>query len=83
MSATRTAACIFCGRTAPMRSGTAAVQLNCRACGSYEMTIGAISQLRADSQTKAAVLDEIHRQHAGGVKIPRINDDVLQGLKKP
>lgn len=77
----RTASCLFCERTAPLRSVTAAVQLDCPACGPYEVTVGAIGELRADSRTKAAVRAEIHRQLDNGVERPHIDLEVLKALR--
>ena len=77
----RTAACLFCGRTAPLRSITAAVQLDCSACGPYEITIGAIGQLRGDPHAKAAVRAEIRRQLDTGVERPRVDLEIVKALK--
>jgi hypothetical protein len=81
VSSTRTAACLFCGRTAPLRSITAAVQLDCSDCGSYEVTVGAIGQLRADAHAKAAVIAEIRHQLDTGVERPHIDLEVIKALK--
>lgn len=81
MSTTRTAACLFCGRTSSLRTVTAAVQLDCPACGPYEVTLGVIGQLRADATAKAAVRAEIYRQLHSGVERPHIDLETLQKLK--
>ena len=81
MTSTRTASCLFCGRTAPLRSVTAAVQLDCPECGPYEVTVGVIAALRMDAQAKAAVREEVRRQLDSGVERPHINVDVLSSLK--
>ena len=81
MSSTRTAACLFCGRTAPLRSITAVVQLDCPACGPYEVTVGAVGQLRVDAHAKAAVLAEVRRQLDSGVERPHIDLEILRALK--
>jgi len=81
MSTPRTAACVLCGRTASLRSVTAAIQLDCPDCGLYEMTVGAIGALRADAALKAAVRVEVKRQLDAGVERPTINIEVLQALK--
>jgi len=81
MTTTRTASCPFCGRTAPLRSITAAVQLDCSACGPYEITVGAIGQLRADAQTRAAVRAEIRRQLDSGVERPHVDLEIVKALK--
>lgn len=81
MSTQRTASCALCGRTASLRSITAAVQLDCEECGPYEMTVGAIGALRLDAVTKAAVRVEVRRQLDSGVERPVVNIEVLTALK--
>jgi hypothetical protein len=71
----------FRGRTAPLRSVTAAMQLDCPACGSYEVTVGAIGQLRTDAHAKATVRAEIRRQLDGGVEMPHIDLEIIKALK--
>src|SRR3974377_1503424 len=67
VSTQRTANCIFCRRTSPLKSVTAAVQLACAECGPYEVTVGVIGLLRDDPAAKAAVRAEIrHQLHSGG-----------------
>ena len=81
MTTTRTASCLFCGGTAQLRSVTAAVQLDCLACGPYEVTVGAIGQLRADAHAKAAVRAEIRRQLGSGVERPHIDLEIIKALR--
>lgn len=82
MSSTpRTAACLFCGRTSPLRSITAVVQLDCPACGSYEVTVGAVGHLRDDPPAKAAVRAEIRRQLDCGVERPHVDLEFIKALK--
>ncbi len=81
MSSTRTASCLFCGRTAALKSVTASVQLDCPDCGLYEVTVGAINHLRLDTQAKASVRAEIRRQQDSGVERPQINIEIIQALK--
>ena len=81
MSSARTASCLLCGRTAALKSVTASVQLDCPDCGLYEVTVGAIAQLRLDARMKAAVRAEIRRQLDSGVERPQINVELLQALK--
>ena len=81
MSSARTASCLFCGRTAALKSVTASVKIDCPDCGLYEVTVGAINQLRLDAQMKAAVRAEIRRQLDSGVERPQINVELLQALK--
>ena len=81
MSSTRTATCLFCGRTAPLRSITAAVQLDCPACGPYEVTVGAVGRLRDDPPAKASVRAEIRRQLDVGVERPHIDLEIINALK--
>ncbi len=81
MSSTKSTACLFCGGTATLKSVTAAVQLDCPECGSYEVTVGAIAQLRSDTRARGAVLAEIRRQIASGVERPSINIETLAILK--
>ncbi len=81
MNTDRTASCILCGRTAHLKSVTAAVELDCDECGIYEMTVGAIGALRADPPLRAAVRAEIRRQLDAGVERPSINVEVLRALK--
>jgi len=57
------------------------VQLDCSACGSYEMTVGAIGRLRADAHAKAAVRAAIRRQLDSGVERPLINLEIIKALK--
>jgi hypothetical protein len=76
-----TAKCLFCSRTAPLRSITAAVQLDCPACGPYEVTVGAIVQLRTDAHAKAEARAEIRRQLDSGVERPLINIETIKALK--
>ncbi len=81
MSTPRTASCILCGRTASLRSVTAAVQLDCPECGPFEMTVGVIGHLRVDAAAKAAVRAEIRRQLDTGVERPHVNLEVVNALK--
>ena len=81
MSTPRTASCVLCGRTASLRSITAAVQLDCEDCGPYEMTVGVIGALRLDAAMKAAVRAEVKRQLDSGVERPAVNIEVLKALK--
>jgi hypothetical protein len=81
VDANRSAACLFCGRTASLRSVTAALRLSCLECGGYEVTLRAISHLRGDPHTKGAVRAEIRRQLENGVVCPRINIEFLKVLK--
>lgn len=57
------------------------MQLDCAACGSYEVTVGVIGQLRADAYAKAAVRAEIRRQLDSGVEMPHINLEILRALR--
>lgn len=82
MSGTRTASCLFCGRTAPLRSVSASVQLDCAECGSYELTLGVISRFHLDWAVKEVVRAEIRRQHENGVAMAHIDLDVLKSLKR-
>ena len=66
MSSTRTASCLFCGRTSPMKSNSAAIGIDCSACGRYEVTIGAIHHIRADPSLRTPVFEEVRRQLAEG-----------------
>jgi hypothetical protein len=81
MSSARLVSCLLCGQMTPMRSITASVELNCPDCGPYEVTVGAISHLRVDAQTKAIVRAEVRRQLDSGVERPQINLDILKALK--
>ncbi len=73
--------CILCGRTADLWSAAGAVLADCPGCGSYEVTVGAIGQLRLDAQARAAVLAEVRRQLDSGVERPHIDLEVLRALK--
>jgi hypothetical protein len=81
MSSTRTASCIFCGRTSPFEFANGASRLDCPACGPYEVTVGAMAQLRSDARTKSGVRAAIRLQHDEGVERPRINADDVKALK--
>ena len=81
MTTGRTANCILCGRTASLKSVTAAVELDCDECGIYEMTVGAIGALRTDPPMRAAVKAEIKRQLDAGVERPSVNVEVLNALR--
>ena len=81
MSSTGAAGCLFCGLTLPYKYFMGAVQLGCPTCGSYEVTVGAMSRLRSDPAMKAAVRVEIRKQLDCGVERPRINLDDLEELK--
>ena len=81
MTTTRTASCVFCGRTAKLRPVTAAVELDCAACGSFELTLGVIAQLRTDAHAKTAVQAEIRRQLDSGVERVRVNIETIKALK--
>ncbi len=80
MSGTRTASCLFCGRTAPLRSVTASIQLDCAECGPYELTLGVISRFHLDWAVKEVVRAEIRRQLKNGVAMPHIDLEVLKSL---
>ena len=82
MSGTRTASCLFCGRTTPLRSVTASVQLDCPECGPYELTLGVISRFHLDWAVKEVVRAEIRRQLKNGVAMPRIDLEVLKSLER-
>jgi hypothetical protein len=81
VSTQRTANCIFCGRTSPLKSVTAAVQLDCAECGPYEVTVGVIGLLRDDPAAKAAVRAEIRHQLDSGVERPHVNIELVKALK--
>jgi len=81
VTTTRTASCLFCGRTTDLRSITAVVQLDCLSCGPYEVTVGAVGQLRDDPPAKAAVRVEIRRQLDSGVERPHVDIEFIKALK--
>jgi hypothetical protein len=64
-----------------LRFPTGTLQLDCPSCGFYEVTTGAIDQLRVDEHAKAAALAEIRRQLDSGVERPQINLETIKGLK--
>jgi hypothetical protein len=64
-----------------LRFPTGTLQFDCSACGFYEVTTGAIDQLRLDEHAKAAVLAEIRRQLDSGVERPQINLELIKQLK--
>jgi hypothetical protein len=80
VTGTRTASCLFCGRTAPLRSISTSVQLDCEECGPYELTLGVISRFRLDWAVKEIVKAEIRRQLRNGVAMPLIDLEVLKSL---
>lgn len=75
------ARCLFCGRTASMRSFQAAVQLDCSACGACEVTVEAMSLLRADENLRKAVLRQVRRHLDTGAERPLVNLEFIQSLK--
>ena len=75
------ARCLFCGRTASMRSLAAAVQLDCSACGPCAMTVEAMGLLRADENLRKAVLRQMRRHLDTGAERPLVNLEFIQSLK--
>ena len=75
------AACLFCGRTASTRSLTAPVQLDCSACGPCEVTVEAMSLLRADENLRKAVQRQMRRHLDTGAERPLVNLEFIQSLK--
>lgn len=75
------AVCLFCGRTASTRSFAATVQLDCSACGACEVTVEAMSLLRADANLRQAVLRQVRRHLASGAERPLVNLEFVQSLK--
>jgi hypothetical protein len=75
------AVCIFCGRTASMRSLGAAVHLDCSDCGPCEMTVEAMVLLRADENLRKAVLQQMRRHLDTGAERPLVNIEFLRSLK--
>ena len=81
MSTPRTASCVLCGRTAALKSVTAAIRLDCENCGIYEMTVGAIGAVAHDEAMKAIVRAEVRRQLDAGVERPLVNIEVVKALR--
>ena len=81
VSGSEMAACLFCGRTASMRSFAAAVQLDCSACPPCEVTVEAMGLLRADENLRKAVLRQMRRHLDGGAERPLVNLEFIQSLK--
>ena len=81
MSDSEMAACLFCGRTASMRSLAAAVQLDCSTCGPCEVTVEAMGLLRADENLRKAVLRQLRRHLDTGAERPLVNLEFVQSLK--
>lgn len=75
------AVCLFCGRTASMRSFGAKVQLDCSACGPCEVTVEAMGLLRADENLRKAVLRQMRRHLDNGAERPLVNLEFVQSLK--
>ena len=81
VSAAETTKCLFCGRTASVRSFEAAVQLNCSARGACEVTVEAMGLLRADGNLREAVLRQVRRHRASGAERPLVNLEFIRSLK--
>jgi hypothetical protein len=76
--------CLLCGGTAlGGRSSTAELDLRCPACGTYTITVGAVTALRQNSAKGALARAELERHHACGDMSPRVDMDFLDAATKP
>ena len=64
-----------------MRSLTAKVQLDCKFCGSCEVTAEAMDLLRADESLRKAVLRQVRRHLDAGASRPLVNLEFIKSLK--
>jgi len=81
VSAAEMTRCLFCGRTASVRSLEAAMQLDCSACGACEVTAEAMGLLRADENLRKAVFRQVRRHLETGVERPLVNLELIRSLK--
>jgi hypothetical protein len=57
------------------------VQLDCSDCGACEVTVEAMSLLRADVNLRQAVLRQVRRHLDTGAERPLVNLEFVQSLK--
>jgi len=57
------------------------MQLDCSACGACEVTVEAMSLLRADENLRNAVLRQLRRHHDTGAERPLVNVEFIRSLK--
>ncbi len=74
--------CLFCGRTASLRSLEVKVQLDCSACGACDVTPEAMAQLRADENLRKAVLRQVRRHLETGAERPLVDLDFIKSLRR-
>ncbi len=71
-------ACLLCGGSAlGARSATAEIELRCGVCGTYTITVGAVSVLRQSPAKGTLVRAEVERRHAAGEALPRVDMDLV------
>jgi hypothetical protein len=71
-------ACLLCRGTARAAGcSTAEIELRCRVCGLYTITVGAVNTLRQNPAKASRVRAEVERRCADGDVIPRVDMDFL------
>lgn len=75
--------CLLCGGTAVgARSATAEIELRCGVCGTYTITVGAVSALRQNPAKVAPARAEVQRRHAAGDVTTRVDMEFLDAATK-
>jgi hypothetical protein len=76
--------CLLCGGSAlGTRTATAEIELRCGGCGTYTITVGAVSVIRQSPAKGTLARAEVQRRHAGGEVMPRVDMELLDAATKP